>query len=873
MRQDIGRAGEPGRARVRRAAGWFLGLAAALGCGRPAPAAGPAASLDATFSGEIIVVLEDAVAQDYSGGKARSLQAFNVHVAFENGQVADAWGTAPTYNQAVHDVFVLDHEVSRERVRMKVEADVRPDMWVKGGKGMWEVEVARRPSSGTVSSDYPILRTEEAREELEGTFSGWYRGPYKQPDARHAHSGKAVGVVWPPRTVEAGFVPIGNTEHPRLLLRKADVEAMRRNAQTALGRAIIEKLKANESCIAQGALYQLTGDKAHAEKAYQNCVWQDTGPMVAGEHETHQSTWQARRLGRAALGFDLACDGWTDKQRTAITTYLVNTYASCLYQPYHFGAVVNPGTKADRMYAGGGLATLALWGTPGPEPEEPRRAGIGALQERFGRASGPTFEERHRSWQIDTDLWRASGGANPKYLRDAQVGRHWVYLSILAIGEGGTGGEELIYDYAIAYRNMFGRSVTGRADVGHAAGIHVLCTVWPGGRPGSAPNDRGPMFIGASRPDGNWFARAYVLAPAAWQPALWWYWLRVGGVTAEDLATDAGARRFLRACGIEEPQALVLVLAHAPLDLPTRTPDRIFPHVWENKPWGALIFRDAWSGPDSIVTRFYGKQRGGCDTGSFEFYGLGHTWIHHGGSTAREHFNKIELPDDPINLRGAGVITHLEKDLRTGSGVVTLNMDDTYTIRRDLHTTKTIATKDAWTESSAVVAGRTRTVQADANIRGLRAFAVDYSGTCGAPALFAVVDRVTGGGRKEWIAHMPDFAQTDVQVEGRAFTVTRGGATLRGVFAGPAGAKVERALGRTSQVFVFIGKYSHWEEYKRDVLLAAGADPTAGDFFVVMTLRRGPPPEIKVEGSGLGAKVTVGRRTVAFDGEKIVLGE
>jgi hypothetical protein len=52
-------------------------------------------------------------------------------------------------------------------------------------------------------------------------------------------------------------------------------------------------------------------------------------------------------------------------------------------------------------------------------------------------------------------------------------------------------------------------------------------------------------------------------------------------------------------------------------------------------------------------------------------------------------------------------------------------------------------------------------------------------------------------------------------------------------------------------------------------VFAEGGD----EFFVVVTLQRGDPPAVKVEGSGLGAKVTVGKRTVAFDGQKIILGE
>lgn len=47
----------------------------------------------------------------------------------------------------------------------------------------------------------------------------------------------------------------------------------------------------------------------------------------------------------------------------------------------------------------------------------------------------------------------------------------------------------------------------------------------------------------------------------------------------------------------------------------------------------------------------------------------------------------------------------------------------------------------------------------------------------------------------------------------------------------------------------------------------------AGDFLVVLTLQKGDPPPVAVRGEGLGAVATIGRRTVAFNGEKIVLGD
>jgi hypothetical protein len=51
-----------------------------------------------------------------------------------------------------------------------------------------------------------------------------------------------------------------------------------------------------------------------------------------------------------------------------------------------------------------------------------------------------------------------------------------------------------------------------------------------------------------------------------------------------------------------------------------------------------------------------------------------------------------------------------------------------------------------------------------------------------------------------------------------------------------------------------------------------GAVTGSDVYFVVFTLQRGAPPEIRVEGEGLTSRVTVGGQTVTFDGERIVWG-
>ena len=43
-------------------------------------------------------------------------------------------------------------------------------------------------------------------------------------------------------------------------------------------------------------------------------------------------------------------------------------------------------------------------------------------------------------------------------------------------------------------------------------------------------------------------------------------------------------------------------------------------------------------------------------------------------------------------------------------------------------------------------------------------------------------------------------------------------------------------------------------------------------FFVILTIQRSTPPEVKMEGNGATLRAVVGRQSVSFDGEKSVFG-
>ena len=160
----------------------------------------------------------------------------------------------------------------------------------------------------------------------------------------------------------------------------------------------------------------------------------------------------------------------------------------------------------------------------------------------------------------------------------------------------------------------------------------------------------------------------------------------------------------------------------------------------------------------------------------------------------------------------------------------------------------------------------------DQGITGMRSIGVDYSGLSGEPCLIVIVDRIHGGGPKVWTWQLPKDPSSDgdrTSTTGHSFTIRKDdGARMYGVFATGQEPVIETRVttmkgggGSTS------GKTL--ERPVRAVFAASGEQST--DFFFVASIGNGPPPEIRMSGRGIDTMVTVGKRRIRFDGEKILL--
>ena len=295
------------------------------------------------------------------------------------------------------------------------------------------------------------------------------------------------------------------------------------------------------------------------------------------------------------------------------------------------------------------------------------------------------------------------------------------------------------------------------------------------------------------------------------------------------------------------------------------------PKTWAATTKGGYVFRNRWRDGDDIVAQVFLKSEGEGgwshpDGGSVRLQGLGRVWADQGlGNSkagSRWFENVVMLPDDEVNAGSRAVRTFYQADPETGSGAVSMDMNIIYSGR------ETYVDRKGAKRSRPLVDNTFRLLRGnlrDLGIRGMRSFGVDYSGRSGAPAAFAIVDRIAGGGRKVWMWQLATRPEdTAVSIEGGRFTIRQGGASLVGTFLAPEDVKLELASG-AQDIHL---KYGNRGERSLHAVHAVGGP----EFFVVMTLQRGPAPEVRAAGRGLGARVTVGDLAVSFDGERIVFG-
>lgn len=487
-------------------------------------------------------------------------------------------------------------------------------------------------------------------------------------------------------------------------------------------------------------------------------------------------------------------------------------------------------------------------------------------------------EEKARSnWGVSMERWKAAAGMNPTWLRNLRTLTAWNYLNLQrGMGDGGFQAEgegytlechHIPHDFACIYQNVIGRQVSGRPDISHFAPRYIHDFLWEKNKPFQMSYGG---HGGGTIPD-YYLARAIALAPAAWKPVILDHWLKLDGVTREQVLSGEGVAQLVENHGNEDSLTPIWTFLNFPFDLEPRSPEGIIPRAWEAKGRGYYSFRNGWKSTDSdILASFYAKAGVACgwnqaEAGNFQIFGFGTQWAYHdplamGKVGSRWLDNVVMLPDDPINAGGRAKVAYSSLDQKTGGGVVTVDMDEIYKFTEAPPPKKDAPKPPAGATPMPAPAGEP--------IHGLRGFAADYSGKCGAPALFALVDKIVGGQRKIWVFQYPRDPAISVSINSNSFVLTKGDHSLKATFAGCPTIDITRASGTFTA-----HPNSGIQNVTGTAIHATSEEGRGGEFFVIFTLQRGPAPSVEAAGNGLDAKVTVGKRTLRFDGFKILLGE
>ena len=480
-------------------------------------------------------------------------------------------------------------------------------------------------------------------------------------------------------------------------------------------------------------------------------------------------------------------------------------------------------------------------------------------------------------WQMMHEVARAEG-CNPWGLYWARVGRQWIEnWATWAVGSFGwaMAGEaytqhsyRAVLPFAHAYRNALGEDLVGRPNLRMVLPRYVGLTMFrhdgafiqsygPGGSPAGVDN----------------YASGFALVPDAMKPAVLWGWNRTRELAqAGKLKGDYLTEDFL------DPMSAAFLLVNYPdpaSGIAEQDPGRVLPNVMLDDWKGGFAFRNRWQDGDDIVSTIYlnwnnaGGEWDGAETADFRISGLGSDWAVRGagwgctGETTpiprRANQNILELSETVE--QGAPAFSRFFKASKDGSAVLTLDMNYVYS------SSKKTATGRALPPLPVHPRKGTADVYYDLGIKGLRGWAVDYSGAAGVPALFAVVDKVTGSaGRNRW--HLVTEQKNAVETAGNVFTI-RGanGATLRGTVLAPASPTITARPQTLGHEATYDGHHVT-RSFERTVIDI----PAKGFVFVAMTLQQGDAPSVVVQGVGEKARATIGKQTVAFDGEKVVLG-
>ncbi len=469
------------------------------------------------------------------------------------------------------------------------------------------------------------------------------------------------------------------------------------------------------------------------------------------------------------------------------------------------------------------------------------------------------YDRRMEIWQQRQRDWQRHEHTDPLVMEMITRGWRLVWRHYrLGIGDGGFQAETGVYAliatrfpliYASLAPNTLGRVPWTHDDVTHLLPRRMMQCAF-----GEAGAVSALKLNSVEGLNGRILAAGFSITPERYQPALLWAWNHMAGIEKPE---DAG--RIFEDESLGNGLDLALAFLHYPLDMESVHPAEAMPKHWHAPTYGFHTWRDGWKGEQSFIGQVFLKSRpihgwNHPNAATFRLHGLGRAWAT--GPTTRNGARQLEpvviLPDREHNRSAGGQLKHL-KQFEDGSGAISIDMNDVYSSPGRGRSIDRMLAMDPEQEPSW-------------DGRGLRAIAMDYSGLSGAPAMVVLVDRVDVPGEKLWQWPVPadPSGRPEVTIDGHTFGFNYEEANLRATFVTPVDIELAHATDHIEEADPRYGYHGPVERVRGE---------HEGPFFVIATVQRGEAPEVKIEGEGLDAVVTIGRRTVRFDGERIILGE
>jgi hypothetical protein len=747
----------------------------------------------------VLLTLEGAIARD--AGAAAPLM---LEIPVRNGLwPATCWGSAHV-NRAHTEGRVTKAEAIGATVKLTVEASVGSDPWVKGGAGVYNIEITEKDGviTGTFTGHYaaqdkaiftPVKRAD-----------GWTPlFPPEKPvfkalfeaDVKGAVSG-SVGKAWP--GVVPGVKPPAPGEHPRLIFRKADLAKLKTNAETPEGKAImaqfwkvIDKEQPGDGkysswdAIGHGFAYQMTGEQKYADKARTMIEDEFFKRPAAGGQDIHH----APRAQGLAIVFDLCYDGWDAAFRAKCVDELQQRALELITARFNGGGM--------------GGANLAVWSNHN-----------GIRVSGAGLAALAVLGEKNSEGKVMDCAALIAEQAAREARGFLTLGQGGGYYHMEGCFYKGMTYRRGLLPFLLAYRTALGLQVQtpGMADWS-AAGYFLE------GQPGQVfPRDEvaadaGTVGVDVETLGDIIWTQGWIVTPDHLLPGMKWLNDRAVGLN--------GNKTF----GVPYPYLAPYLMATYPFATPASDPAVSYPWVSPDPYMGHYVFRPLIKDKDDIlvVTNLKSNTKASCHyerTGVaalLNVRGLGKTWID--GRFLPEIKGQPTWKND---LFGA-VVT--DQQFPAGK-VAILNMSLDRGFRDEAPKGYAGATVRVPEGPGAFI---------DRGVRGTRSMVVDCSGKSGAPLLIAVYDVLTDKDGKPlpltWKLPIAAGAGA-IAVNGAHFTVGDG---LTGMM----------VSGQTPSA-----------------QLAADCNGTA---FAVFTLTKGPAPAITADAKG--DRVTVGDRTIrAKDG-------